>query len=36
MSALYSLKSFKYMFPAANNQANDLPKTGMLEKKERE
>lgn len=30
--ALYSLKSFKYMFTATNHQANDRPKTGTLEK----
>lgn len=33
---LYSLKIFKSMFAAANHQANNLPKTGMLKKKWRE
>ena len=32
LGALYSLKSFKCIFAAANHQANDLPKTGMSEK----
>ena len=29
---LFSLKSFKCIFTAANYQANDLPKTRMSEK----
>lgn len=28
VGALYSLKSFKCVFSAANHQANDLPETG--------
>ena len=34
--ALYFLKSFKFMSVATNHRANDLPKTGMSGKQQRE
>lgn len=34
--ALYSFESFKCMFAATNQQANDLPKTRMSEKEQKE
>lgn len=33
---LYSFMTFKSMLIAANHHADDLPKTGMLEKEQRE